>query len=373
LRCLSCAAQSKSPPEAGIGFDVSVHPPMHFGIKEVEGKRKGAFQMGKFKVVIVDREYNNSDEESRILSEIDADLSAYHCKDTAEILEVAHDCDALIVHSAEITREAIEGLSRCKVIARYASGANGTDIEAATEHGILVVGAKDYGNEEVASHALALLLMLNRQLALFCREAHSCQWFTWYSEPPAVAQLSASVVGIIGFGRISRVLIGQLRHLCKEVWVYSRGATAEDIAACGAEKKSFEEITAGADYISIHCPLDSTTANLFDKEVFARMKKSAQIINMARGGVICETDLIEALKTGQIAGAALDVLTQEPPDPENPLLYMDNVIITPHAGWYSEASQRRLQAIVAEGVVAVLTGGRPAFCVNEVKTDDRSE
>jgi D-3-phosphoglycerate dehydrogenase len=325
--------------------------------------------MGKYKVVIVDREYNNTVPEARIMKDINADLFEHHYKDPENILRVARDCDALIVHSAHITREIIEGLERCKVIARYASGADRTDVPAATERGILVTCAKDYCNEEVASHALALLMSLNRQIPQFSRELRTNVWFGWYAKPPYVPGLNESVVGIIGFGRISRNLIAKLRYLSKEIWVYSRSATAEAIADCGAVKKTFDEIVEAADYISIHCPLDESTAHLFNMKVFSAMKPTAQIVNVARGGIVCEADLIRAVETGQIAGAALDVLEQEPPNPDNPLLHMDKVIVTPHSGWYSEGSQRRLQTIVAESVAAVLTGGKPEFCVNEAEVN----
>jgi D-3-phosphoglycerate dehydrogenase len=326
--------------------------------------------MGKFKVVIADRAYDNLDEETRILHEIGADIWDYQYKDAADILRVAHDCDGLIVHSAKITEKVINGLTKCKVIARYGSGSEATDIEAATKRGIIVTNTVDYCNYEVALHALALMLNLNRRIASFDRRARVEGWYDWYNNRPHIGEFQDAVVGVVGFGRIAHRFVRMVKPLCRAVWVYSRNASAEDIAAEGGVKKDFWELVDGSDFFSVHIPLDSDTEKLFDWDVFSRMKQTAQIVNVARGGVMDERGLIRALESGEIAGAALDVLEKEPPDSDNPLFHMDNVIITPHTGWYSDASQQRLQRATAENVAAVLTNRRPEFSARPVRIND---
>ncbi|MDR2157606.1 MAG: C-terminal binding protein [Clostridiales Family XIII bacterium] len=322
--------------------------------------------MEKFKVVITDHAYDNLEEETRILHGIGAGIHAYQYREPADILRVAHDCDGLIVHNAKLPKAVIDGLTKCRVIARYSNGSDGTDIEAATGRGIVVANVRDYCNEEVALHCLALMLDLSRRLTGFDRRAHREGWYDWYKARPQIGQFRDAIVGVVGFGRIARLFVRLVGPLCRAVWVYSRYASAEDIASAGCVKKEFGQLVRGSDFISVHVPLDASTKGLFDGEVFSRMKRTAQIVNVARGGVLNERDLIRALQTGEIAGAALDVMEKEPPDIDNPLFQMDNVIITPHVGWYSDASQRILQRTTAENVAAVLTGKTPKFCVNSL-------
>jgi D-3-phosphoglycerate dehydrogenase len=317
--------------------------------------------MDKYKVVITDHEYETVDQEREILKRIGAAVYDYQLRDTEEIIKVAQDCDGLIVQFAQVPEKLIAALPRLKVIARYATGVDGIDLAAASKRGIVVANVPDYCSEEVALHTLTLLLELNRRIQDFS------QWTrqgNWYGSGIEVRSMKDAAVGIIGFGRITKKLIAKLRPNCDHIWVHSEHAQAEEIAALGAEKKSFDEICRGADYISIHCPLNASTEGLFDQDVFRKMKPSAAIVNMARGAVIKEPDLVQALQNGQIAGAALDVLCEEPPGRNHPLIDMENVIVTPHTAWYSTESQRRLQAATAENVAAVLSGKAPKYCVN---------
>lgn len=318
--------------------------------------------MGNFKVVITDREYQDIDNELRILKEINAEVYDYQIKDEDEIIKVANDCDAIIIQYAKLNERIINSLKNCKIIAKYATGLDGIDIEAATKKGIMVSNVQNYCSDEVSTHALSLLLSMNRRLCDFHKWTTDGNWFNLGKE---IMGLRTSIIGIIGFGKISRLLINKLKPLCDEIWVYSNSASTEEVEKLGAKHKSFEEVIENADYISIHCPGNLKNKHLFNKEVFKKMKKRSVIINVARGSVVNEDDLIWALNEKEIAGAALDVLEQEPPNKDNPLLRMENVIITPHTGWYSADSQRRLQSTVAEDVARVLTGNIPENLVNE--------
>ena len=177
--------------------------------------------------------------------------------------------------------------------------------------------------------------------------------------------LRNQVIGVISFGRIARSFIDKVKPLCDNIWVNDKYVSEEEMRQYGVEPKSLEEIYENADYISVHCPLTEETRHMFNRETFRKMKDTAVLINVSRGPVVSEQDLCEALDTGQIGGAALDVLETEPPAPDHPLFQYENVIITPHTAWYSEESQAVLQSTPAEDIARVLRGERPLNVVNK--------
>ncbi|MBR0597840.1 C-terminal binding protein [Sinanaerobacter chloroacetimidivorans] len=319
-----------------------------------------------YKVVITDREYESIENEISILGQIGASVFPYQLKSEKDIIRVAHDCDALITQHARITKKIIGHMDRCKIIARYATGIDTIDISSATEKDICVSNVEDYCTDEVSTHAVAMLLNLNRKLPLYHSSVSEGNWD--YKSAAPLLSLRDSIVGIIGFGHISAAYLRKLRPFCGEIWVHSNHAEKGQVESLGGKLKSFDEIIVNADYITIHSPLTSKTKNLFQRNTFMAMKKSAFIINVSRGGLIHEEDLIWALEQGVIAGAALDVLQEEPPKKSNKLLTMKNVMLTPHSAWYSTASQNKLQKTVAEEVLRVLSGYFPKHLVNpEVK------
>lgn len=320
--------------------------------------------MTKYKVVITDREYETIDNEIRVFQEsgLDIELFDYQYKDKENILKVAKDADAIIVQYAKMPRDLIEELDKCKIIARYATGFDGLDLEAATEKGIYICNVNDYCREEVATHTLALLMELTRRVSKYDKWTHSGNWFAM---PGKQHSLRNQVIGVVSFGRIARAFIDRVKPLCDNIWVCDEYVDPETIREYGVVPKTFDEIVEGADYISMHCPLTPQTRHMFNKDVFKRMKNTAAIINVARGPVVSEEDLRWALDNGEIAAAALDVLETEPPAPDNPLFGYDNVIITPHTAWYSVESQAVLQATPAEDIVRVLKGELPLNIVNK--------
>ncbi len=318
--------------------------------------------MAKYKVVITDREYESIENEREVLSQLDVDLQDYQYKDKENILRVAKDADALIIQYAKMPRDLIEELDNCKIIARYATGFDGIDLDACTEKGIYVCNVSDYCRDEVSTYALSLLLEMATRVGKHDQWTHDGNWF---GMPGKQHSLKNQVIGVISFGRIARAYIEKIKPLCNNIWVYDIHANEEAIRAAGAEPKSLDEIYAGADYISLHCPLTPETHHMINKEAFKKMKNTAVVINVARGPVVSEEDLIWALENHEIAGAALDVMEQEPPEKDNPLFGFDNVLITPHTAWYSEESQAVLQRTPAEEVVRVLNGEVPLNVVNK--------
>ena len=318
--------------------------------------------MAKYKVVITDREYESIENEREVLSQLDVDLQDYQYKDKENILRVAKDADALIIQYAKMPRDLIEELDNCKIIARYATGFDGIDLDACTEKGIYVCNVSDYCRDEVSTYALSLLLEMATRVGKHNQWTHDGNWF---GMPGKQHSLKNQVIGVISFGRIARAYIEKIKPLCNNIWVYDNHDNVEAIRAAGAEPKSLDEIYAGADYISLHCPLTPETHHMINKEAFKKMKNTAVVINVARGPVVSEEDLIWALENHEIAGAALDVMEQEPPKKDNPLFGFDNVLITPHTAWYSEESQAVLQRTPAEEVVRVLNGEVPLNVVNK--------
>lgn len=318
--------------------------------------------MAKYKVVITDREYESIENEREVLSQLDVDLQDYQYKDKENILRVAKDADALIIQYAKMPRDLIEELDNCKIIARYATGFDGIDLDACTEKGIYVCNVSDYCRDEVSTYALSLLLEMATRVGKHDQWTHDGNWF---GMPGKQHSLKNQVIGVISFGRIARAYIEKIKPLCNNIWVYDNHDNVEAIRAAGAEPKTLEEIYAGADYISLHCPLTPETHHMINKEVFKKMKNTAVVINVARGPVVSEEDLIWALENHEIAGAALDVMEQEPPKKDNPLFGFDNVLITPHTAWYSEESQAVLQRTPAEEIVRVLNGEVPLNVVNK--------
>ncbi len=318
--------------------------------------------MARYKVVITDREYESIDNEREILKKIDAEVFDYQYKDEENILKVARDADAIIVQYATMPGSLIKELDNCKIIARYATGFDGIDLNAATDKGIYVCNVQDYCSEEVAVHGAALLLEMARRINKYNLWTHGGNW---YGMPGRQYSLKKQTIGVISFGKIARSFIDKVKPFCENIWVYDKFVDPEDIIEYGVVPKNFEEIVKNADYISIHCPLTEETHHLFDKEVFRNMKNSAVVINAARGAVVSESDLIWALENKLIGGAALDVLENEPPKRDNPLFNFENVIITPHTAWYSEESLKILQSTPAEDIVRVLEGGIPLNIVNK--------
>jgi D-3-phosphoglycerate dehydrogenase len=276
--------------------------------------------------------------------------------------EYARDCgeaQALLVQYGRLSRRVFEALPRLQVVVRYGVGYDGVDLAAATDHGVQVANVPDYGTDEVANHAVALLLALARKLTRLDRQTRSGRWDVF--RVGQITRLAGRTVGLLGCGRIgssvARKMAGFDVHLM---------ACDPYISAFppGVLPVSLERLLAEADYLSVHCPLTAETRHLLDAARLAQLPPTAVLINTARGGIVDTAALVEALQSGALAGAGLDVLEDEPIDPRSPLLTMEQVIVTPHAAWYSEEGRSDLKRKAAEEAVRVLRGERARHCVN---------
>ncbi|WP_082235394.1 C-terminal binding protein [Halobacillus massiliensis] len=316
-----------------------------------------------FKVLITDYEFDHLNYEEEVFKESNLPITFVkaQCKTEEEVIEQARDADALLNQYAPVSRRVIESLENCKVISRYGVGVNTIDLDAAKEKDILVANVPDYGMEEVSNHALALLLSWARKITLLNNEVKKGQWD--FKKGVPIHRFNDQTVGVLGFGRIPRCLISKLKPLGFKLAAYDPFVSAEEMKAAGVEKMELEEIIETADYLSIHVPLINDTFHLINEERLNRMKKNAVIINTARGPIIDEGALTEALKEGKIAGAALDVMEEEPIRFDNELLEMENVIITPHSAWYSEEAMVELRRKAALNIVQVLSGEKTPYAV----------
>lgn len=316
-----------------------------------------------FTVLLTDYEFDNLKYEEDVFAEsgLEIEFIKAQCKTEEQVIEQARHADAILNQYAPISRRVIESLENASVISRYGVGINTIDLEAATEKGITVANVPDYGMEEVSNHTLALLLSWARKVPLLNNEVKKGNWDFKACVP--IHRFNEQTVGVLGFGRIPRRFIEKVKPLGFKLAAYDPFVSAEDMAAVGVRKMELDEIIREADYLSVHVPLVKDTFHLLNAERFSQMKKNAVIINTARGPIIDEKALIEALENGIIAGAALDVTEEEPISIDSPLLNMDNVIITPHSAWYSEEAMVELRQKAARNIVQVLKGEKTPYAL----------
>jgi D-3-phosphoglycerate dehydrogenase len=266
--------------------------------------------------------------------------------------ETAH-VDGIIVTTNPLPRELIARLGpKVRIIGRAGIGLDAIDLEAAKERGVAVYHCPDYAIQEVATHAVALILALNRRIVQGDAIARHA-WPDWKQLAP-LTPLHAQSVGVIGIGRIGRAVIDRLQPLCREVLAFDPYVFQPPPGARLLE--SFDDILAQSDVITLHIPLNDETRGMIGARELAHLKPGATIVNVSRGGLIDEQALAQALISGQIVGAGLDVLAEEPPPPSAAILNAPNVILSPHFAWYSTTSERRARTMTIDGMLDYLEG-----------------
>lgn len=310
-------------------------------------------------IAIADSPFPSLDPVKAALAKLNPEYRIAKSPSAEDILEVARDADAIIVCYAKITAEVINQLTRCKVIGRTGLGVDNIDIPAAAAKNIVVTYVPDYCLREVSDHAMALILALARKVTLANKLAQEGRW-----EMPAVQpinRLEGRVLGLVGFGNIPRTLVPKAKAFGLKVITADPYVAEEHLKALDVENVSFDELLAQSDFVSVHAPLLPQTHHLFNADAFAKMKKGAIIVNTARGPLIDETALMAALDSGHLGGAGLDVIETEPMPKDSPLIGRDNLILTPHTGFYSVESLIELQTKCATDVGHVLQGEPPVY------------
>lgn len=297
-----------------------------------------------------------------------AEVDIREYEDEASLRKMVLDIDALLVwYSIPVPRSVIERMERCKVIVDAGVGYDNIDLEAAGERGIYVCNVPDYCVDEVADHTLGLMLALLRKIPAMDRSVREGQWDVRLAIP--VPRLRGKVVGIVGLGRIGSAVALRCQSLGMRIIVYDPYIPPGREKSFGAEMVSWERILEESDVLTLHVPLTEETRHMIGLDEFKRMKDTAVVINTARGEVINRRALVEALRKGLIGGAACDVLENEPHiggefDPGDPLLRVDNFIVTPHMAFFSYESGVELRTKAAEEVARVLRGEQPRAPVN---------
>jgi D-3-phosphoglycerate dehydrogenase len=313
-------------------------------------------------VVVTDTVFPSLEPTEQVLAAVDAEVTLVSEPTAEAILKAARTADGLVVTYAKVTADIINGLERCRVISRTGIGVDNVDLEAATAKGIVVTRVPDYCIDEVSDHALGLLFALARKIPLANSAVHAGQWSVGLVNP--LHRLRGQTLGLVGFGQIPRALAPKAQALGLSVIAYDPYVSEEAMAADGVKQVDLEQLLAESDHISVHAPLTPETRHMFNREAFQKMKPGAVLINTARGPLVDEDALVDALEAGELAGAALDVLEHEPPAAGSRLLCRTDVILTPHTGFYSEESMIDLQTKAAEEVRRVLQGEMPRNPVN---------
>ena len=316
----------------------------------------------KYKVMMTDYAWPSVEPERQVLEKIDAELIVAESGTEAEFIDLASQVDGILTCWLHVTTAVVEAAQQCKVIGRCGIGLDNIDVETATALGMVVTNVPAYCIDEVSDHTMALLLACARKINLLDRTIKSGNWTR--DVGPSMRRIRGQKLGIVGFGRIGKAIVPKAKAFGLEVLVYSPRATPQIADEYGVTLVDFPELLAESDFITIHAPLNPETEGMFNEEAFRRMKSTAYILNTARGGIIQTDALYNALTTGEIAGAGLDVLAEEPPQSDEPLLVLDNAILTPHAAFTSEESIYDLEVTAAAEVARVLTGQIPESVVN---------
>ncbi|HOK80731.1 MAG TPA: C-terminal binding protein [bacterium] len=265
--------------------------------------------------------------------------------------------DAILFTKTFISSDIIQNLEKCKIIVRFGTGLDNIDVTAATEKGIMVSRVVDFCTEEVSNHAFMLLLACSRKLKKFSMGRK-------IDDFGHIGSIYDETLGLVGFGRIAMSLAKRAGCFGMKVIAYDPYVEKQVFEKFSVQKVSFKKVLQKSDYISLHCPLTEHTYHLIGEKELKLMKKTSYLINTSRGGLVDEKKLIIALQKGWIAGAGLDVFEKEPPEPDNPLLHMENVICTPHHAYYSDKSIDTLKTIAVDEIVRTIAGQLPRNLYN---------
>ena len=316
-----------------------------------------------WKVLITDHVWPSTDPERAVLEAGGASVVVAPDGEEATLVELARDADAIMTCFAQVTENVVRAAEQCVVIGRFGVGVDNIAVNTATELGIAVTYVPDYCVDEVSDHVMALLHAWNRRIALFDR---SVKEHGWGSQPLTMRmmRLRGKTIGIVGFGRIGQAVAAKARAFGLNILAADPVVPAETVEDMGGRLVDLPALLAESDFVSLHTPLTEATRNLIGREELAMMKPDAFLINAARGPLVDEVALYEALTGNIIAGAGLDVMVDNTPSQDHPLLSLDNIIITPHVAFFSQESTLELEQRAAAEVVSVIHGRMPDNLVN---------
>ena len=316
-----------------------------------------------YRVVILDGPSGPEGIEEAELSDVGAEVVRAVDGSAAEVAGLLADADAILCDASPVDGVLLDRAPRVRVVSEYGIGYDNVDVAAASARGIWVANVPGFCVEEVADHTMALILAANRRIVALDRSVREGRW-----DPIGVAagaqRMSEQTLGLVGFGQIGRRVARRALGFGMRVLAYSPRTTSELARQHGAERAELLDVFAQSDYVSLHVPASPDTFNLIDAAALAHFKPTTWLINTGRGRLVDEAALLDALRSKRIAGAALDVRRSEPAPADDPLADLPNVILTPHAAFFSERSLVELRQRAARNVAAVLRGGSPVDPVN---------
>lgn len=311
--------------------------------------------MGK-RVVVADDPKIDAETFRRVLGDT-AEVTVATLDSEADLREHGAGADALVTHNeSPVTEAVLDDLPGLSVLAQSSIGVDNVDVAAAAERDVVVLRSPDYCLDEVATHAVTLLLACVRNLRTYDQAVRDGEW-DWHVGAP-LHRFAGSTVGLVSFGPIARTVAERLRGFDCDVLAYDPYVDAGEMAEHRVEKVTFAELTERADHLSVHAPLTDETEGLVDADAFARLRDDAVVVNTGRGGVVDEDDLLDALEAGELGAAGLDVFEQEPPR-DSPLREREDVYLSPHVGWYSEEAMADSNEGVAADLARVFDGEEP--------------
>jgi D-3-phosphoglycerate dehydrogenase len=310
------------------------------------------------KVLVTDYVWPSVEPERKVLAEADAELIVAPDGSEETLASLARDVDGILTCFAKVTEKVVRAAERCVVISRYGVGVDNIDVDTATELGIIVTYVPDYCVDEVSDHVIAMLLAWNRRLVLFDRATKTKGWGS-EGLGMRIMRLSGKKLGVVGFGRIGRSVCAKAQAFGLEVLASDPFLTAEAVSKEGATKVELSDLLSQSDFVTLHSPLIPETEKMMGVAEFAQMKPDAFLTNCARGGLIDEDALYDALTSGGIAGAGLDVLVDIDPPMNHRLVQLENLIVTPHTAFFSQEAVLELEERSAGEVVRVFQGQMP--------------
>ena len=314
------------------------------------------------KVLVTDAEYASLDIEADVLGAAGLELLTAQCRTADDVVAAAPGVDAVLVQYAPITADVLAALPGLRLVSRYGVGVDAVDLDAARARGVWVCNVPDYGTAEVSLHAVAMLLALLRNLAGHDREVRGGRWD--YRLGGELRRPGGLTLGVVGLGRIGRMTMERAAPWFGRCLGYDP-QLPDDAWPADVERVGLEELFSRSDAVTLHVPLTTDTRGLVGTDLLARMPVGSYLVNTARGGLVDLDAVHSALQSGRLAGVALDVLPEEPPPADHPLLTHARALLTPHVAWYSEEAEAELRRKAAQNVVAWAQTGRPPHVVVE--------
>jgi D-3-phosphoglycerate dehydrogenase len=316
------------------------------------------------KIVVFNKESSSYSYEMEAFKQFDdVEFVVSPAETEDEVIEAIRDAEVVLFTATKMNERVINSLEKCKLIIRYGIGYDNVDLDAAARRGIYVCNAPNYGIQDVAEHALALIFATAKKIVPMHERARSGLWGP--GMPPFI-RLAGKTIGFVGFGNIGKALCKMTNGLSMKPLVYDPYVSADSISEYGAEKVDIDDLLSNSDFVSIHMPLNESTRHFFNKDLLTKMKNTAILINTSRGPIVNESDLVDALDKGIIAGVGLDVFEDETNPIDVRLTSSPYAVLTPHVAWNTDIAVTAIHEEVGDNVVRYLKGERPHSIVNKL-------